>query len=170
MAKNEVELGAWALSWLNGVICIMSGEQISGISSTVSVVTSDYGAIQVEPFQKSGSLYTEMSELSNPEQFGFGVKFVKRFYFIHRFLFNQAVSPSSALFLLLLCITVLGEYVIYQVGLIPSGYYSALGEKNLNAFWKQTGKSMGLIIAVAFVIFPSLLYIFKNAFNRSKPI
>lgn len=43
------------------------------------------------------------------------------------------------------------EYIVYQVGLIASGFYKTLGEKDLEGFWIQTSHSLGLIFAVAFV-------------------
>ena len=41
------------------------------------------------------------------------------------------------------------EFIIYGVGLIPSGFYQVLGEKDLPGFINQTLKSVGIIFAVA---------------------
>ena len=41
------------------------------------------------------------------------------------------------------------EFIIYGVGLIPSGFYQVLGEKDFPGFVTQTLKSVGIILAVA---------------------
>jgi ATP-binding cassette subfamily D (ALD) protein 4 len=41
------------------------------------------------------------------------------------------------------------EFIIYGVGLIPSGFYQVLGEKDFPGFISQTLKSVGIILAVA---------------------
>jgi len=43
------------------------------------------------------------------------------------------------------------EYLAYQVGLIASGFYVVLGEKDMAGFQSQTLQSLGLILAVTFV-------------------
>lgn len=43
------------------------------------------------------------------------------------------------------------EYIKYQVGLIASGFYKTLGDKNLEGFWVQTRYSLFLILGVSFV-------------------
>lgn len=43
------------------------------------------------------------------------------------------------------------QYVIYNIGLIPSQYYKVLGYKDQEGFWLLTGKALGLICAEAFV-------------------
>ena len=43
------------------------------------------------------------------------------------------------------------EVVGYAVGLIPSGFYLVLGEKDLNGFIHQLVKSLGIILAIVIV-------------------
>ena len=43
------------------------------------------------------------------------------------------------------------EVIVVSVGLIPSGFYLVLGEKNWSGFAWQTLKSVGIILAVALV-------------------
>ncbi|XP_074091831.1 lysosomal cobalamin transporter ABCD4 isoform X2 [Macrotis lagotis] len=50
------------------------------------------------------------------------------------------------MFLTLLCVTLLEQLVIYQVGLIPSQYYGVLGNKDLDGFKKLTCLALVLIV------------------------
>ena len=43
------------------------------------------------------------------------------------------------------------QFIIYQVGLIPSKYYKVLGEKDLSGFKRETLIAMLLVISIAFV-------------------
>lgn len=43
------------------------------------------------------------------------------------------------------------QYVIFQVGMIPSKYFGILGEKNLSEFKSHTLIAVLIIIAMAFV-------------------
>ena len=43
------------------------------------------------------------------------------------------------------------QYLIYNIGMIPSKYYKVLGLKDNEGFWKQTGISAVLIVSEAFV-------------------
>ena len=53
---------------------------------------------------------------------------------------------------LFICTLIFAEqFIIYQVGLVPSKYYKVLGDKNLNAFKKTTIYSLLLVCAIAFV-------------------
>lgn len=55
------------------------------------------------------------------------------------------------LFVLLLCIVLLEQYVIFQVGMIPSKYFGILGEKNLSGFKSHTLIAVLIIVAMAFI-------------------
>ena len=83
------------------------------------------------------------------------LKFLKRFLKIHYLLFsrlnNNGSSLCSWLFLLLVGLCLLNEYIIYHVGSIPSKYYKVLGEKDLDGFWNVTLIASGIIVAVALV-------------------
>ncbi|GAB1297630.1 Lysosomal cobalamin transporter ABCD4 [Apodemus speciosus] len=50
------------------------------------------------------------------------------------------------MFMTLLCVTLLEQLVIYQVGLIPSQYYGVLGNKDLDGFKALTFLAVGLIV------------------------
>jgi len=43
------------------------------------------------------------------------------------------------------------QYLIYNIGVIPSKYYKVLGDKNSSGFWTQTIAAVALICAEAFV-------------------
>lgn len=53
------------------------------------------------------------------------------------------------LFFVLLGLALLNEYAIYNIGLITGDYYKIMNEKNVSAFWKQTTKSVLLIVGMA---------------------
>lgn len=50
------------------------------------------------------------------------------------------------MFLTLLCVALLEQLVIYQVGLIPSQYYGVLGDKDLDGFKTLTFLAVVLIV------------------------
>ncbi|CAG0904505.1 unnamed protein product, partial [Darwinula stevensoni] len=84
---------------------------------------------------------------TNQKDYGFNVEFLKRFLNILRILFPGFCSITFALFLALLFLSFLEEYVIYHVGLIPSRFYKVLGEKNLDDFKSVAFISVGIVIA-----------------------
>ena len=43
------------------------------------------------------------------------------------------------------------QYLIYNIGLIPSKYYKVLGSKDNAGFWKETVMAVILIVSEAFV-------------------
>ncbi|KAK4036889.1 ABC protein, subfamily ABCD [Daphnia magna] len=80
---------------------------------------------------------------------GFNVNFFRRFWRLQHLLFPGVFSLPLGLFSLLLLVALLDEFIIYGVGLIPSGFYQVLGEKDLPGFINQTLRSVGIILAVA---------------------
>ncbi|XP_003924587.2 lysosomal cobalamin transporter ABCD4 isoform X1 [Saimiri boliviensis] len=74
------------------------------------------------------------------------LQFLQRFLQIQKVLFPSWSSQNALMFLTLLCLTLLEQLVIYQVGLIPSQYYGVLGNKNLEAFKTLTFLAVMLIV------------------------
>ncbi|XP_070233621.1 lysosomal cobalamin transporter ABCD4 isoform X2 [Bos mutus] len=74
------------------------------------------------------------------------LQFLQRFLQIQKVLFPSWSSQSALMFLTLLCVALLEQLVIYQVGLIPSQYFGVLGNKDLNGFKTLTFLSVVLIV------------------------
>ncbi|XP_004455204.2 lysosomal cobalamin transporter ABCD4 isoform X2 [Dasypus novemcinctus] len=74
------------------------------------------------------------------------LQFLQRFLQIQKVLFPSWSSQNALMFLTLLCVTLLEQLVIYQVGLIPSQYYGVLGNKDLDGFKSLTFLAVVLII------------------------
>ncbi|XP_077797529.1 lysosomal cobalamin transporter ABCD4 isoform X13 [Macaca mulatta] len=74
------------------------------------------------------------------------LQFLQRFLQILKVLFPSWSSQNALMFLTLLCLTLLEQLVIYQVGLIPSQYYGVLGNKDLEGFKALTFLAVMLIV------------------------
>ncbi|XP_076979158.1 lysosomal cobalamin transporter ABCD4 isoform X2 [Tamandua tetradactyla] len=74
------------------------------------------------------------------------LQFLLRFLQIQKVLFRSSSSQNFLMFLTLLCVALLEQLVIYQVGLIPSQYYGVLGNKDLDGFKRLTFLAIVLII------------------------
>ncbi|XP_072536373.1 lysosomal cobalamin transporter ABCD4 isoform X2 [Salminus brasiliensis] len=61
-------------------------------------------------------------------------KFVQRFFSILKIIFPNWLNQNVLMFGTLLGVTLLVQLVIYQVGLIPSQFYSVLSQKNYSKF------------------------------------
>uniref|UniRef100_A0A670Y2J2 ATP binding cassette subfamily D member 4 n=1 Tax=Pseudonaja textilis TaxID=8673 RepID=A0A670Y2J2_PSETE len=73
-------------------------------------------------------------------------QFLHRFLKIQTILFPTFTSKNVLMFLTLLVVALLTQLIIYQVGLIPSQYFSVLGKKDLYEFNKMTAVALILII------------------------
>ncbi|XP_023402128.1 lysosomal cobalamin transporter ABCD4 isoform X2 [Loxodonta africana] len=74
------------------------------------------------------------------------LQFLQRFLQIQKVLFPSWSSQSALMFLTLLCMVLVEQLVIYQVGLIPSQYYRVLGNKDLDGFKSLTFLAVMLIV------------------------
>ncbi|KAM9380863.1 LOW QUALITY PROTEIN: lysosomal cobalamin transporter ABCD4 [Phaethornis superciliosus] len=72
--------------------------------------------------------------------------FLRRFLRLLSVLFPRWASPGALMFLTLLCVALLEQLVIYQVGVIPSQYYEVLGSKDFSGFKAVTAVSLTLIV------------------------
>ncbi|XP_051476467.1 lysosomal cobalamin transporter ABCD4 isoform X3 [Apus apus] len=72
--------------------------------------------------------------------------FLRRFLRLLRVLFPRWASPGPLMFLTLLCVALLEQLVIYQVGVIPSRYYEVLGSKDFSGFKVVTAVALTLIV------------------------
>ncbi|XP_032200833.1 ATP-binding cassette sub-family D member 4 isoform X2 [Mustela erminea] len=84
------------------------------------------------------------------------LQFLQRFLQIQKVLFPSWSSQNALMFLTLLCVTLLKQLVIYQVGLIPSQYYGVLGNKDLDGFKSLT------FLAVVLIVLNSMLKSFDQ--------
>ncbi|XP_042799711.1 lysosomal cobalamin transporter ABCD4 isoform X1 [Panthera leo] len=84
------------------------------------------------------------------------LQFLQRFLQIQKVLFPSWSSQNVLMFLTLLCVALLEQLVIYQVGLIPSQYYGVLGNKDLDGFKTLT------FLAVVLIILNSMLKSFDQ--------
>ncbi|XP_074658385.1 lysosomal cobalamin transporter ABCD4-like [Tubulanus polymorphus] len=92
------------------------------------------------------------------------MKFIKRLFFLLKLMFPSVCSPTSLLFLLLLCTSLLEQVVIYQIGIIPSKFYKTLSEKDNIGFQHELIMASILIVSIAFIhstmlYMASILYI-----------
>ncbi|XP_016818971.1 lysosomal cobalamin transporter ABCD4 isoform X1 [Cricetulus griseus] len=74
------------------------------------------------------------------------LQLVQRFLRIQKVFFPSWSSQNVLMFMTLLCVTLLEQLVIYQVGLIPSQYYGVLGNKDLDGFKALTFLAVALIV------------------------
>ncbi|XP_075007666.1 lysosomal cobalamin transporter ABCD4 isoform X3 [Calonectris borealis] len=72
--------------------------------------------------------------------------FLRRFLRLQAVLFPGWLSPGALMFLTLLCVALLEQLVIYQVGVIPSQYYEVLGNKDFSGFKTLTAVALTLIV------------------------
>ncbi|XP_054987286.1 lysosomal cobalamin transporter ABCD4 isoform X1 [Sorex araneus] len=84
------------------------------------------------------------------------LRFLQRFLRIQRVLFPSWSSQTALMFLTLLCVALLEQLVVYQVGLIPSQYYGVLGSKDLAGFKSLT------LLAVSLIVLNSMLKSFDQ--------
>ncbi|XP_044085744.1 lysosomal cobalamin transporter ABCD4 isoform X3 [Neovison vison] len=84
------------------------------------------------------------------------LQFLQRFLQIQKVLFPSWSSQNALMFLTLLCVTLLKQLVIYQVGLIPSQYYGVLGNKDFDGFKSLT------FLAVVLIVLNSMLKSFDQ--------
>ncbi|XP_068432824.1 lysosomal cobalamin transporter ABCD4 [Clinocottus analis] len=72
--------------------------------------------------------------------------FVQRFCSIQKVLFPSWTSPSVLMFGTLLVVTLTEQLIIYQVGVLPSHFYSVLADKDYSGFQSLVGTAMVLIL------------------------
>uniref|UniRef100_A0A8C3AGJ8 ATP-binding cassette, sub-family D (ALD), member 4 n=1 Tax=Cyclopterus lumpus TaxID=8103 RepID=A0A8C3AGJ8_CYCLU len=84
--------------------------------------------------------------------------FVQRFCSIQKVLFPSWTSQSALMFGTLLVVTLTEQLIIYQVGVLPSHFYSVLADKDYSGFQSLVGTAMVLIF---------LRPIFKNTIKSN---
>ncbi|CAH1792366.1 unnamed protein product [Owenia fusiformis] len=85
------------------------------------------------------------------QNYKFGLLFIKRLCRLLGVMFPSWKSASVLLFVVIIMIGLLEQYVIYNVGLIPSKFYKSLGDKDQVAFRSDLLVSIGLVLAIAFI-------------------
>ncbi|KAG8177047.1 hypothetical protein JTE90_006523 [Oedothorax gibbosus] len=87
---------------------------------------------------------------SPPKNHGFGIFTIRRLCRILKIIFSKNIC---VLFLILICLmALLEQYLVYNIGIVPSGFFKVLGEKDLNAFLYHLVKATLLILAICFVL------------------
>ncbi|XP_055942362.1 lysosomal cobalamin transporter ABCD4-like [Argiope bruennichi] len=86
----------------------------------------------------------------SPDTYSFGMFTLRRMGQIFKIIFSKRIC---ILFLVLICLmALLEQYLTYNVGIIPSGFYKVLGDKNFKEFWYHVLKAVLLILAICFVL------------------
>ncbi|GAU92943.1 hypothetical protein RvY_04954-2 [Ramazzottius varieornatus] len=85
-------------------------------------------------------------------KFGFNALLFARFKLLLPALFPRPCGRTSLLFLLLFTLAVLGEFIAYQVGIVPSKFYAVLGEKDKQGFYATFLEASLYILATAIVL------------------
>ena len=75
--------------------------------------------------------------------------FVKRFYLCSKIIFPKLICKPTLLFILLLVASVCQQYIIYNVGLIPSKFFKVLGAKDTEGFRPLVFTAIYFIVAIA---------------------
>ncbi|XP_054710702.1 lysosomal cobalamin transporter ABCD4-like [Uloborus diversus] len=84
------------------------------------------------------------------KSYSFGIFTLRRLKQLFSIILSKRIS---VIFVLLICaLALIQEYLVYNVGIIPSGFYKVLGDKNWNAFWLQVLKATLLICAICSVL------------------
>ena len=84
-----------------------------------------------------------------PTKYSLGWKCLQRFYACLKILLPKVSSKSTVLFFLLLAACLGQQYLIYNVGLIPSRFFQVLGAKDRQAFKSTIFTAMYFIVGIA---------------------
>ncbi|KAK7504347.1 hypothetical protein BaRGS_00004651, partial [Batillaria attramentaria] len=84
-------------------------------------------------------------------EFQFNLTFLKRFLKLCHWMFPSFGSKAFLMTVFLLLLSLLEQVLIYNIGLIASGYFKVLGNKDRDGFTTHTIKSVLLILAEAFI-------------------
>ncbi|XP_021346591.1 ATP-binding cassette sub-family D member 4-like isoform X1 [Mizuhopecten yessoensis] len=81
----------------------------------------------------------------------FDYKFLKRFLRLLGWMFPSLCSKQSILFLFLLCLGLLEQVVVFNIGYVPSKYYEVFGNKDYEGFVHETFLALLLIISESLI-------------------
>ena len=81
--------------------------------------------------------------------YSLGLLFVKRFYRCNKIIFPRLFCKPTILFALLLIASLCQQFIIYNVGLIPSRFFKVLGSKDSKAFKPLIFTAIYFIVAIA---------------------
>lgn len=82
-------------------------------------------------------------------RYSLGLLFLKRFYCCNKIIFPKVFCKSTILFALLLTASLCQQFIIYNVGLIPSRFFKVLGSKDSKAFKPLIFTATYFIVAIA---------------------
>ncbi|XP_014787531.1 lysosomal cobalamin transporter ABCD4 isoform X2 [Octopus bimaculoides] len=88
---------------------------------------------------------------NNTQKLQFDLLFVKRFLKLFTFMFPSFLSLPTLLCTFLLLLSMLEQFIIYKLGLIPSQYYKILGNKDAVSFKSITIRALLIIVTEAFI-------------------
>ncbi|XP_041352935.1 lysosomal cobalamin transporter ABCD4-like [Gigantopelta aegis] len=95
---------------------------------------------------------------TNNDEFTFDIHCLKRFLKLFWLMFPGCKSIASLLCWFLLCLSVLEQYIIYNIGQIPSKFYLVLGNKDEPGFKEEIIEAVVLILAEGFIA-STILYV-----------
>ncbi|XP_060068976.1 lysosomal cobalamin transporter ABCD4-like isoform X2 [Ylistrum balloti] len=81
----------------------------------------------------------------------FDFKFFKRFLRLFGWMFPSLCSEQSLLFLFLLCLGLLEQVIVFNIGYVPSKYYKVFGDKDYKGFVHETLQALMLIVSESLV-------------------
>ncbi|XP_064600935.1 lysosomal cobalamin transporter ABCD4-like [Liolophura sinensis] len=85
------------------------------------------------------------------KRFHFDLTFFKRFLKLSKILFPSCFHVVTLLFAFLLTLSLLEQYVVFNIGLVPSKFYKVLGDKDRSGFISHSVTALLLILAEAFI-------------------
>ena len=83
------------------------------------------------------------------QKYSLGLLFINRFYCCSKIIFPKLACRSTLLFALLLVASLLQQYIVYNVGLIPSRFFKVLGAKDSKAFKPLIFQALYFIVGIA---------------------
>ncbi|XP_069118173.1 lysosomal cobalamin transporter ABCD4-like isoform X2 [Argopecten irradians] len=93
----------------------------------------------------------DVNKQTKHSSFKFDIKFLKRFLRLFGWMFPSLCSKQSLLFLFLLCLGLLEQVVVFNIGYVPSKYYKLFGDKDYKAFVHETILALMLIVAQSLI-------------------
>lgn len=83
------------------------------------------------------------------KKYSLGVLFLRRFFSCNAIIFPRLFCKSTILFALLLVASLCQQFIIYNVGLIPSRFFKVLGSKDSKSFKPLIFTALYFIVAIA---------------------